>query len=499
MKTWFPVIRAIALFAAILVAIAYITKPSGTIPTWMVDGKEISFPYSFKVDKPTWMEIETTLEGRGEEFLVLPRMGLSNIEVFLNGEEIWKAGDEDHHSRMWTHTFIVPLDLSDGKNTVTVKSYVLYDVKINWPPYLSSSPWIKVFLSNLFFSEFPAMFFGMAVVLGVLMMRISSQTPDPRGNIVFGISMMIIGLFMLDYSYIELFVSSSVFLLMRRVYYSLPYLAVMSYFYSMKRVVIKRKLPKKAVIPLVAISALPMIIPDFKSARMSAFVLAPFMAVFVFDVLFDIIRIKRREFISSFTFLALSTTYSAFATIWKFPNPGILVFGVACSMFVVIEHLYSEYKNLTTTVLLAREKSLIDPLTGAFNRRVFNEIPSNLSGSFVFIDLDGFKAFNDTYGHERGDEVLKSFANIVMNRLRKDDIFIRYGGDEFVVILNGCDSDKAVEIMEEIKRNFEDSVGLSFSYGISKFNGNLVESIKIADRKMYEMKRKPDRRRWYGE
>ena len=168
-------------------------------------------------------------------------------------------------------------------------------------------------------------------------------------------------------------------------------------------------------------------------------------------------------------------------------------------MFVVIEHLYSEYKNLTTTVLLAREKSLIDPLTGAFNRRVFNEIPSNLSGSFVFIDLDGFKAFNDTYGHERGDEVLKSFANIVMNRLRKDDIFIRYGGDEFVVILNGCDSDKAVEIMEEIKRNFEDSVGLSFSYGISKFNGNLVESIKIADRKMYEMKRKPDRRRWYGE
>ncbi len=498
MRLWLSVIRAAVFFTALLLFISYVAKPSGVIPSWTADGKVIRFPYHVKVSSPRWIEMDTTLKGDGKEFLILPRMGLSNIEVFLNGKMIWQAGDKSHHSRMWTKTFVVPLDLNGGENFVSIKSFVLYDVKVNWPPYISKNPWTRVFLSDLLFSEFPTMFFGMAIVLGFLITRISSQTPDPRGNLLFGISMIISAFFMLDYSYLGIFMRKDAFLLMRRVYYSLPFLALVSYFYSVKRVVLRNPPSKSFTLSMIALSIVPMVIPDFRSARTFAFILSPLMIVLIIDILVEIIIKKRSEFAAPFTFLTLSSFYSA-VSVWKFPNPGLLSFGAACSMFVVIEHLYSEYKNLSATVLLTRKKSLLDPLTGAFNRRVFNEIPSNVKGSLVFMDLDDFKSFNDTYGHEKGDEILKKLADVVMNRLRRDDIFIRYGGDEFVIILNGCDTESAVEIVEEIRRNFENSVGLSFSYGISDFVGNLVESIKSADRKMYEMKRNLKKRRGYYE
>lgn len=485
-------VGAAVIFAVLLVGITYITIPNGIVPSWSTNGERISFPYTFNVDKPSWMEIDAVLKGKGKVFLVLPRMGLSNIEVFLNGKMIWQVGDEDHHSRMWTQTFVVPLDLTGGNSKLSIKSFVLYDVKINWPPYLSKSPWMKMFLSNLFFSEFPTMFFGMAIVLGILMMRISYQTLDPTGNFLFGISLIIAGLFILDYSYIGLFLNRRLYLFMRRIGYSLPYLSVTSYFYSVRRVVIKKITPLKIVVPMIAVSILPIIIHDFKIARMIAFLLSPLIVILIIGMLIEIILERKYEFVSPFTFLFLSASYSTIL-VWKFPNPGVLTFGVSCSIVAVIKHLYSEYKNLTVTAILARKKSLLDPLTGAFNRRVFNEIPPSFRGTLIFIDLDGFKTFNDTYGHEKGDEILRRFADIVMKRLRKDDIFIRYGGDEFVILLNECSPEKAIEVVEDIKRTFKNEVGLSFSYGISEFSGNILESIKIADRRMYEMKRNMSR------
>ncbi len=489
MNVVFSAIRAAVFFAVLLLGITYITIPNGAVPSWKVDGEEINFPYTFNVDKPRWMEINAMLKGNGKMFLVLPRMGLSNIEVFLNGKMIWQAGDENHHSRMWTQTFVVPLNLAGGNNTLSVKSFVLYDVKVNWPPYLSKSPWTKMFLSNLFFSEFPTMFFGMAIVLGILMMRISHQTLDPAGNFLFGISLIIAGLFILDYSYIGLFLNRRLYLFTRRIGYSLPYLSVTSYFYSVRRVVLKKFTPQKVVIPMIVVSILPIVVYNFKVARILAFFLSPIIIVLVAEMLIEIISERKYEFVTPFTFLFLSTLYSTIL-VWKFPNPGVLTFGVACSIVAVIKHLYSEYRNLTVTAILAQKKSLLDPLTGAFNRRVFNEIPPSFRGTLVFIDLDGFKAFNDTYGHEEGDEVLRRFADIVMKRLRKDDIFIRYGGDEFVILLNECSPEKAIEVVEDIKNAFKNAVGLTFSYGISEFNGNVLESIKIADRRMYDMKRR---------
>ena len=80
-----------------------------------------------------------------------------------------------------------------------------------------------------------------------------------------------------------------------------------------------------------------------------------------------------------------------------------------------------------------------DTLTGAYNRRILNNI--NSFSVVVLCDVDDFKGINDTYGHDVGDNVLKVVTKILMNNTRSTDIVCRYGGDEFLVVFNKCSKD----------------------------------------------------------
>lgn len=92
-----------------------------------------------------------------------------------------------------------------------------------------------------------------------------------------------------------------------------------------------------------------------------------------------------------------------------------------------------------------------DPLTGAFNRKAFFEAVGGETSPkgvtvLVFADIDGLKRLNDRHGHEAGDEALRDFADRVRKTIRKDDVFARIGGDEFVVLLSVSDT-RAAEIV----------------------------------------------------
>ncbi len=106
------------------------------------------------------------------------------------------------------------------------------------------------------------------------------------------------------------------------------------------------------------------------------------------------------------------------------------------------------------------EISIKDELTGLYNRRYFNErILKEFHRSerytrilsFIMIDIDFFKSFNDTYGHHVGDEVLKGVASKVGEGLRTSDVLARYGGEEFVVILPETDKVGALRVAEKIR------------------------------------------------
>ncbi|WP_024791037.1 diguanylate cyclase [Lebetimonas sp. JS085] len=162
-------------------------------------------------------------------------------------------------------------------------------------------------------------------------------------------------------------------------------------------------------------------------------------------------------------------------------------------------------------------KAYIDVLTGAFNRRFLEEKEHELflkyktlkkQVSVLMFDIDDFKKVNDTYGHDVGDMVLSEIGEIVRGILRKDDIFIRYGGEEFVIILEDVKLKEAIKIAEKLRKaieeekikiNDEKEISVSVSIGISELNyetdNNLFDTIKRADEKLYIAKRN-GKNRW---
>ncbi|HCX64895.1 MAG TPA: hypothetical protein DHN33_06765 [Eubacteriaceae bacterium] len=149
-----------------------------------------------------------------------------------------------------------------------------------------------------------------------------------------------------------------------------------------------------------------------------------------------------------------------------------------------------------------------DPLTGAFTRLHFDQWMKEYAQKggneeaseevkpvvVVLVDLDDFKEINDTYGHEMGDKALRYVYEIFNDTLRQEDFVVRYGGDEFLIVLNECEEECGKMILERIRERMVKynvlPFSLSLSYGIAEVRqpDEIYGAIKIADEKMYEMK-----------
>lgn len=149
-------------------------------------------------------------------------------------------------------------------------------------------------------------------------------------------------------------------------------------------------------------------------------------------------------------------------------------------------------------------KNFTDALTLVYNRKYMDfliekPLKKPMNAAVVMIDIDHFKNYNDYYGHPAGDIVIKKTADILKKSLRKDDVVIRYGGEEFLLILKNADSEIFKDIYKRIAKNLKDeniphekspvsdrvtiSVGVCFKHFEKTLN--LKESIKEADKALY--------------
>lgn len=137
----------------------------------------------------------------------------------------------------------------------------------------------------------------------------------------------------------------------------------------------------------------------------------------------------------------------------KLSNDKKITMGIAVGIFcILLLALFVAY--------LLNTKNLTDQLTGVYNRKKLNRLlqkyqkigtPANLG--VVMLDIDFFKRYNDTYGHPAGDMVLKEVAQILKSSVRKEDIVIRYGGEEFLILLSNVQADQAKKICERIRNH----------------------------------------------
>ncbi|MBO8127568.1 MAG: GGDEF domain-containing protein, partial [Firmicutes bacterium] len=162
----------------------------------------------------------------------------------------------------------------------------------------------------------------------------------------------------------------------------------------------------------------------------------------------------------------------------------------------------------TDALLLSLKESVErDPLTGLYNRlaleRMLSKLWVNAQTSktpitVAMLDLDNFKDVNDGYGHMVGDELLKEISFIIRKSLRDGDVVMRYGGEEFIILLPGTDSSGAKKPLERIRKRIEDEaftearIKTSVSIGAAAYPDDrplsMDEIIEYADAALYKAK-----------
>jgi diguanylate cyclase (GGDEF)-like protein len=142
----------------------------------------------------------------------------------------------------------------------------------------------------------------------------------------------------------------------------------------------------------------------------------------------------------------------------------------------------------------------LDPLTGIYRKNYLNEIGEKIlrnkeKFALVVLDLDDFKKINDTYGHQVGDKVLKEFVNIVKKQIRKDDVFARWGGEEFLLLMRSTTPNDVEHRVESIREHIEKyifnevkHITCSFGIACSKDGDDMDSILYRADKALYEAK-----------
>lgn len=163
---------------------------------------------------------------------------------------------------------------------------------------------------------------------------------------------------------------------------------------------------------------------------------------------------------------------------------------------------YNLSEQLIKNNVQLKEKSIRDSLSGLYhNAYIFNFLEEHLDNdiplhtlSVLMMDIDNFKSINDTYGHLFGDTVIRSIANELRVSTNQGDVLGRYGGEEYIVILNNADMTRTITVAETIRTNIENMtfqypMKVTISIGIAFYNGETArELIQKADEQLYRAK-----------
>jgi diguanylate cyclase (GGDEF)-like protein len=184
-----------------------------------------------------------------------------------------------------------------------------------------------------------------------------------------------------------------------------------------------------------------------------------------------------------------------------------LYVNLGISLVVTLIVIFLSYLTLGHYQLRIEKMASTDKLTGLLNRHAFSVLIEKLLANyrrkpqpitFVLGDIDHFKRINDQYGHRTGDQVLAEIAKILRSTLRAADFAVRWGGEEFLLVLPGCNSEEGLLVGEKLRRQIEAAtlcpehpeIRTTMSFGISQFNGSESPELAIsrADKALYAVK-----------
>jgi diguanylate cyclase (GGDEF)-like protein len=206
-------------------------------------------------------------------------------------------------------------------------------------------------------------------------------------------------------------------------------------------------------------------------------------------------------------------------TVYFFMNGGYVYVGMAAAAVLFFISCLRATQFLSQTLnknfLMTRQLEIsnkeaerlarIDDLTGLYNRRAFYEYGALLANnskrntdelSMINMDIDNFKLINDTFGHAAGDDVLKQVGQVLLQRLRKSDIYARIGGEEFGMLLPMTSLDQATQLAEQLRQAIEkmsfetgdENFTITASFGVATGSYDVDVLVRRSDQVMYTSK-----------
>ncbi|MEM5774781.1 MAG: diguanylate cyclase, partial [Anaerolineaceae bacterium] len=466
--------------------------------------EDIYYPFLLPLSEETKITLQYRFPASAGDTLVIRRPSANALEVSVNGVRIERLGSLDAPTaNLWNSIQIINLPdqlLDDNLLEIRLAGFS-YDVGLSVAPYIDTfaSASYKAGIGRMLYNDFLYISMGAALIIGLVLIILSfSREPKYRSEFFLGIASILAAFFCLDYTSRLIGGSMEAFFIMKKSLMVSGYVGALFFLIGMEFFA-ERKLRFSRVMVYVTGFSVALVMLAWNTVVLNRMLIF-LNIVQLINITATVIVLVRHQnqktwMIIPAVLLTLSMVQMVALTALNLSLPFVMQYIILVSAVVFGVSMISEYNQLYRENFELEEKANRDPLTGVFNRNILKKIIPHPQDALVIMDMDNLKVFNDKFGHQEGDRLLISLMDTVRENLRQSDLVIRYGGDEFVLLLRDSNLEVTDRIMQRIRRQFshkKSTEWVSFSYGIARVGGSFSETLARADQMLYDMKNRKD-------
>jgi len=505
---WIYLFLSVALFFFLYFLFDILSQPIGhpLVDNWQIqdqNGKrEIKLPFYETLSKSQIIRFSTTFPQKEGDSLFFPRLSGNGVKVFLNGQEIEEIGDMVRGTaNMWNIPHLISFDpsLLGEQNYLELEIFGLYDVGIGSPPSLDWRENVigRFAILRILRHDVYILAIGACFTLGLILGLIGLSREDSymrHALFSIGISCFLGGMYLLDFIYRPTSGSLSLFLNLRKIWLSCGCLSMFFFLQGTENLLqIKTRLHSLlfwVTLVLVAGFFFQPSHPQLKQFSNFAIIFALISPLVATG---EVLYLKKLTVIFPWTFFSLTIFHLFYSIISGKTGVFLISYGILASVVGMGFAILEIYREVNKKLERAYEQSITDPLTGAYNRGIISQLNFSSQDYLIMGDINGFKKYNDLYGHIAGDGLLQSIVKHIKNSIRQNDYVIRMGGDEFLVVLKNCPGYEMEKAAERIRKSFpadEKNSGVTISWGKAVTGDNFEAVLGLADQLMYQEKQK---------
>ena len=468
----------------------------------VVDGDRIErmeLPWTMHLKEKRTVILRKSLPATKGESLVITSLNTTGLTVMVDGTTVRRIGDhENATANIWNAMVVISLDDSIREDRLLELRISGHQIlRLSQAPFVEESGRAQRRLSRhrYLYNAMVVFFMGASVTIGLLLIGFALlRRPRRIDGLLLGLSGLLIAVYATDYTFRYAMGTIPVYNFLKRLTIACGYLGSFSFLAGLDLQANRRyTVSKITAMPTLAGILMIFLTPTVgEMNRMLPWFNTVLLTNLVLGIIVVVRKMRKRVLYviaSGLLFLAILQiiTIMVFLT----SQPAVLQYVVVIASALIGMQFLLDYREVYHDREKLRRVYNRDELTGAYNRRALSSVSLEEFSTAVFLDFDLFKSYNDSYGHDKGDSLLRDFVRVANSHVRRDDLVIRYGGDEFLILLGDAGHDEAAAIIERIRSAFlslEPGGGVDVSYGIEAIGDEGELDIESLDRRMYAMK-----------